>query len=126
MSKVKAKNVENTVKELLINCEQSRESDLLLYQYYIMANQYSLDMRVSNLFSLIEKGILPNFDSVSRARRKVQNKERKARANGTFSGETVLPSAEVEQYRANEEKEHRKYYSEGNLVFSADIFLKNN
>lgn len=110
MNKIKAKNVENTVKALLINCESVRESDLLLYKYYIMANQYSLDMRVTNLFSLIEKGLLPNFDSVSRARRKVQNKERKVRANGTFSGETVLPSSEVEQYRADEEKEHRDYY----------------
>ena len=110
MNKVKAKNVEKIVKELLINCVQTRDSDLLLYKYYIMANQYSLDMRLSNLFSLIEKGLLPNFDSVSRARRKVQNKERKAITNGTFSGETVLPSAEVEQYRADEEKEHREYY----------------
>lgn len=112
MNKVKAKNVEKIVKELLINCEQARESDMLLYQYYIMANQYSLNMQVVNLFSLIEKGLLPNFDSVIRARRKVQNKERKARANGTFSGESVLPSAEVEQYRAEEEQAHRDYYRE--------------
>lgn len=110
MNKKRANNVENIVKELLINCEQARESDLLLYQYYIMANQYSLDMRVTNLFSLIEKGLLPNYDSVSRARRKVQNKERRERANGTFSGETVLPSAEVARYRAEEEQAHRDYY----------------
>ena len=110
MNKVKAKNVEKIVKELLISCEEATESDLELYQLYIMVNQYSLDMRVRNLFSLIEKGILPNYDSVSRARRKLQNKERKARANGTFSGATVLPSAEVEKYRADEEKEHREYY----------------
>ena len=112
MNKVKAKNVEKIVKELLISCDGAAESDLELYQYYIMANQYSLDMRVRNLFSLIEKGILPNYDSVSRARRKVQNKERKARANGTFSGGTVLPSAEVERYRADEEQAHRDYYRE--------------
>lgn len=110
MNKKRAKNVENIVKELLINFEQTRENDLLLYLYYLKANQYSLNMQVINLFSLIEKGELPNFDSVSRARRKVQNKERKARAEGTFSGETVLPSAEVERYRADEEKEHREYY----------------
>lgn len=112
MNKVKAKNVENTVKELLINCEAARESDLRLYQFYIMAKQYSLNMQVVNLFSLIEKGLLPNYDSVSRARRKVQNKERKSRATGTFSGESVLPKAEVEQYRTEEEQAHRDYYRE--------------
>lgn len=113
MNKVKAKNVEKIVKELLLNYEGARESDMLLYQCYIMAKQYSLYMQVINLFSLIEKGILPNFDSVSRARRKLQNKERKERAIGTFSGETVLPSAEVEQWRADEEQAHRDYYREG-------------
>lgn len=112
MNKVKAKNVEKIVKEILINCEEARESDPFLYQCYILLKKFSLNMPIHELFSLIEKGELPNFDSVSRARRKVQNKERKARADGIFSGETVLPSAEVEKYRADEEKEHRDYYRE--------------
>jgi len=112
MNSEKIKNVEKKVEEILINCETARVSDTYLYMVFLQANQYSIEMKVSCLFSLIEKRIIPNFDSVSRARRNLQHKERLARAKGTFNGESVLPSVEIERYRAEQEQAHRDYYRE--------------
>ena len=72
MEKKKLKTISAEVKELLQKYPRARDDDMLLYSYYMNIKGYSWNITVSELYYLQKEGNLPTFESVGRARRKVQ------------------------------------------------------
>lgn len=92
------KQVEAEVKEILTEKPETRSNDHLLYEEYVWRHT-----RVAFYKAFIgykELG-LPCFESVSRARRKVQSKHPELKAD-----------AKTEQARLNEEIKYYNYYVE--------------
>lgn len=72
MEKKKLKTISAEVKELLQKYPRARDDDMLLYSYYMNLKGYSWNITVSELYYLQKEGNLPTFESIGRARRKVQ------------------------------------------------------
>ena len=88
------------VKAILDKYPQTRDDDMLLYgQYLFQKNLVGKDETFFRVLSSATKRKLPSYESVTRARRKVQEKE---------------PSLLGKRYKQRQkaEKEYHEYYSE--------------
>lgn len=71
----KLKGIEKNVFELLLNDSKTRGDDFVLYAKYIEKYRPDLrDMSFIHLFNFHKKYELPSYESVTRARRKLQAK----------------------------------------------------
>lgn len=98
---MKQKQVEKTVKAILTECSQTRNDDHYLYYQYVCCNGRTDRVPFATIFLCYKLYGLPSFESVSRARRKVQQKCPELRGDkGTQTARETL------------EKEYHDYYSE--------------
>lgn len=98
---MKQKQVEKTVKTILTERPQTRNDDHCLYYQYVCRYGRADGMPFAVLFVNYKHYGLPSFESVSRARRKVQQKCPELRGDkGTQTERETL------------EKEYHDYYSE--------------
>lgn len=95
MSKVNV--IETRVKEVLENSPLTRENDNLLYVTYLEEYHY-IDFNKQTFINYEQYG-LPSFKSIERARRKIQNEERKYKA-----------SEGIERNRIEAEQNYKEYY----------------
>lgn len=100
---MKQKQVEKTVKEILTEHPQARNDDHYLYYKYVYRSveEEAKSRYFSAVFLCYKELGLPSFESVGRARRRVQQKYPELRGdNGTQTARETL------------EKEYHDYYSE--------------
>lgn len=98
---MKQKQVEKTVKEILTAYPSARNDDHCLYLQYVYNTDEFKDVPFDILFEDYKLYGLPSFESVGRARRRVQQKCPELRGDkGTQTA------------RENLEKEYHDYYSE--------------
>lgn len=98
---MKQKQVEKTVKAILTERPQTRDDDHYLYYQYACRDGRTCVGSFAVLFVFYKHYGLPSFESVSRARRRVQQKCPELRGDkGTQTA------------RENLEKEYHDYYSE--------------
>ena len=70
------KNYYDKVKHILENWEQARDDDMLLYSIFLHLGKYvKKDERFYDVFPKAKERGLPSYESITRARRKVQEKE---------------------------------------------------
>lgn len=99
---MKQKQVEKTVKQILTDRPHTRNDDHCLYYQYICRYGRTDGMPFAAIFVDYKHYGLPSFESVSRARRRVQQKCPELRGDkGTQTARETL------------EKEYHDYYSEG-------------
>lgn len=98
---MKQKQVEKTVKAILTERPQTRNDDHCLYFFYVYHNDRHKGVPFGAIFAGYKLYGLPSFESVGRARRRVQQKCPELRGDkGTQTA------------RGNLEKEYHDYYSE--------------
>ncbi len=98
---MKQKQVEKTVKAILTERPQTRDDDHFLYYQYAWYNGRTDVRSFAAIFVFYKLYGLPSFESVSRARRRVQQKCPELRGDkGTQTARETL------------EKEYHDYYSE--------------
>lgn len=98
---MKQKQVEKTVKAILTEHPQTRNDDHCLYYQYVCCNGRTAGMPFTVIFMCYKLYGLPSFESVGRARRRVQQKCPELRGDkGTQTARETL------------EKEYHDYYSE--------------
>lgn len=98
---MKQKQVEKTVKAILTEHPQTRNDDHCLYFQYVRRNGKPDGMTFAAIFVYYKLYGLPSFESVGRARRRVQQKCPELRGDkGTQTARETL------------EKEYHDYYSE--------------
>lgn len=98
---MKQKQVEKTVKTILTEYPQTRNSDHWLYFRYVCRAVRPNGMTFAAIFVYYKRYGLPSFESVGRARRRVQQKCPELRGDkGTQTARETL------------EKEYHDYYSE--------------
>lgn len=95
------KTVERAIKPVLENNKEARADDMWLYLYYIASEGYTPLKIFSDRKYRIEHG-LASYETVSRARRKLQAKYRELR-----------PTPEEITERKKAEKEYKKYAKGG-------------
>lgn len=86
------------VKDIMVKYPSSRDDDYLLYSIYLHMNGYvKSDERFFDVFPKAKERGLPSYEGITRARRKVQEKE---------------PSLRGKNYekRHKEEEEYHDYY----------------
>ena len=69
------------VKKILGAVPGARDRDTLLYYYVVQSLGFDTHAPLATILRLIENGTLPNFDTVSRARRLVQAAHPELRGN---------------------------------------------
>ena len=89
--------IEIRVREILETYPETRSNDNLLYVKYIK-EYYYIDFNEDTFINYEEYG-LPNYKSIERARRKIQNEKFVCRASET-----------VENERREAEKQYQDYY----------------
>ncbi len=96
----------DVVKEILKNKPKTRNSDHWLYFEYIKEITKDVNkIDFINIFLEPKKNNIANFETVSRARRKIQAEDRE-------SGDMLMQAEkDVEKERRELEKEFRKLYS---------------
>ena len=98
---MKQKQVEKTVKAILTERPQTRNDDHCLYYQYVCQNGRTDGIPFATAFLYYKLYDLPSFESVGRARRRVQQKCPELRGDkGTQTARETL------------EKEYHDYYSE--------------
>lgn len=98
---MKQKQVEKTVKTILTEDPHTRNDDHCLYFNYVYHNNRTAAVPFDLLFLWYKQFGLPSFESVGRARRRVQQKCPELRGDkGTQTA------------RETREKEYHDYYSE--------------
>ena len=98
---MKQNQVEKTVKAILTERPQTRDDDHYLYYQYACYNSRTNGRSFDTMFVFYKHYGLPSFESVSRARRRVQQKCPELRSDkGTQTARETL------------EKEYHDYYSE--------------
>lgn len=96
------KNVESIVEKILIEREDSRSSDDILYMYVCQhINPKVSKQRMAKFWSTRSKNSLPSYASVTRSRRKV------------FNNKPELRPAKVTEKRKEKEKEYIDYALNG-------------
>ena len=68
------KNTEKLVYQILLNVPSTRKDDFILYAYVLYKNGIDLNMPTKTFFLNAEKMKAPAFETVSRCRRKIQEK----------------------------------------------------
>ena len=96
------KNYYSTVRQILIDLPETRDDDMKLYAAFCIRHDYALaDGNFYEVLNTARQRGLPSYESVTRARRKVQEKE-----------------PELYGYRRKvrqeEEKNYREFYSPKN------------
>lgn len=96
------KDIEIKVADILYKYPESRANDFVLYALYIKENNAELS-RVGLIYALMEakKLNMPNFESITRARRKIQQRNPE-----------LKPPHKTEKIRASRELDFRKYARE--------------
>lgn len=99
-------NIKSVIRDILINKPETRNSDHWLYFEYIKAVMNKADKYdFINIFLEPKKNNIANFETVSRARRKIQEEDRE-------SGDMLMQAEKnVEKERREKEKEFRQLYS---------------
>lgn len=98
---MKQKQVEKTVKAILTEQPLTRNDDHYLYYQYVWSNGITNGKPFAVIFLFYKLYGLPSFESVGRARRRVQQKCPELRGDkGTQTARETL------------EKEYHDYYSE--------------
>lgn len=94
------KNYYDAVREVMLKWPQTRDDDLLLWgQFLFIKGHVKTDEKFYAVLGSAKKRKLPSFESISRARRKVQEKE------------PALRGSRYNQ-RKKEETEYHDYYRE--------------
>lgn len=97
------KSVEEKVRYILLNHPETRTNDFVLYAHYIL--EFHPDLKNAGLlYALTHAAALgmPNYESITRARRKLQNMHHELR-----------PTGETQERRAERERTFRSYAKEG-------------
>lgn len=99
-------NTKMVVRDILLNNPKTRNSDHWLYFEYIKTITKDLNkFDFINIFLEPKKNNIANFETVSRARRKIQEEDRE-------SGDMLMQAEkDVEKERREKEKEFRQLYS---------------
>lgn len=97
-------DLKDLVEDILLKNPKTRDSDERLYLEILRLRGFYLQ---PNVFVNYKSYKLPSFGSVSRARRKVQEDERK---NKGIDDWELQSTKTVEKYRRQLEKEYREYY----------------
>lgn len=98
----KPKDIESKVRGILVDFPESRRNDFVLYARYIQ--RYNAELQgVGLIYALLEASRLqmPNYESISRARRKIQQKEPE-----------LCPPEKAQKARAEKENVYRLYAKE--------------
>ncbi len=98
------KTLEQEVERLLLNVPETRNNDMILYYEYCLSNwvrEYDLYKVFKDSGFRKSKG-LSVFESVSRARRKIQAEHPE-----------LAPTKKVKEYKEELEEEYRNYYGKG-------------
>lgn len=99
-------DLRDLVKDILLKNPKTRDSDERLYLEMLRLKGFYLN---PNVFVNYKRFDIPSFSSVSRARRKVQEDERKDKCIDDWE---LQSSKTVEKYRRQLEKEYRNYYKD--------------
>lgn len=97
-------DLKDLVENILLKNPKTRDSDERLYLEMLRLRGFYLE---PNVFVNYKSYKLPSFGSVSRARRKVQEDERKDKDIEDWK---LQSTKTVEKYRRQLEKEYRNYY----------------
>lgn len=97
-------DLKDLVKDILLKNPKTRDSDERLYLEVLRLRGFYLQ---PNVFENYKNYNLPSFSSISRARRKVQEDERKDKDIEDWK---LQSTKTVEKYRRQLEKEYRNYY----------------
>ena len=97
-------DLKDLVEDILLKNPKTRDSDERLYNKLLRLKGFEIN---SEIFVNYRNYKLPSFSSVSRARRKVQEDERK---NKGIEDWELQSTKTVEKYRRQLEKEYRNYY----------------
>lgn len=68
------KNTETLVHQILLNVPSTRKNDFILYAYVLYKHGVDLNMKLKDFFMGAKVLHLPAFETVSRCRRKLQEK----------------------------------------------------
>lgn len=99
---MKLKKIEEVVKEILTKNPVTRNSDNILYVWVLGAyNPDALDVKLSEYLMCFNDLEVPRFESVSRCRRKLQEKFPELRA-----------TEDIHKWRKENERAFRKYAKE--------------
>lgn len=97
--KKRLKDVEKNVERILTECPDTRSSDMLLYRNYCCeVNPYAVSLPFAEVIVNLEALRLPAFESVRRARQKIQARREDLRA-----------ADEVEIFRAENEAAYTEF-----------------